>query len=74
MLRKITRLASCPNLVTGFLRREISSILKDDMVKLTELLKAKYLPHNDEIPPSNSVRLIDDETNQFIGIFSTEKA
>jgi len=52
----------------------MSALAKDDMLKLTELLKTKYMMHNEEIPSSSSVRLIDDETTQFVGIFSTEKA
>lgn len=74
MLRRITRFTGCPFVFNRILRREFSSFAKEDIVKLTELLKTKYLVHNEEIPASSSVRLIDDETNQFIGIFTTDKA
>ena len=47
---------------------------KEELMKISQMLKTKYFQFNEEIPQSASVRVIDDETNQFIGIFDTAKA
>ena len=56
--------------------RFFSTVFQDHKVimKLSKILKIQYHAHNDEINPNVMVRLIDEKTGNFLGIFTGEKA
>lgn len=56
------------------LRAIRTTVFKEDLKKMTEMLNIKYHLYNDEVPMVQNIRLIDGETDKFLGFVDTRKA
>jgi hypothetical protein len=76
MIHRISRIVLRPAFARGIQSSYMFSEdnTKENLEKISQLLKVKYYSYNEQIPQSSNLRIIDDSTNQFIGIFDTKKA
>ena len=48
--------------------------VRQSLIRMCSMLGTKYLDLNEDIHSTSSIRVIDEQTNNFLGIMSVEKA
>ena len=68
------RIAYRRSLAEAQWRRFSGVCWNENIKKIAALLKVKYMPFNKDIETHSSIRLVDDESNKFLGIVEIKKA